>query len=664
MPSMRRPSGRSTLRTCCTARSSCSARPMRCTRERISAPTSSSKSGRYAPRARSTRSPTWCSSSRRSSPSCWWAGRRAITRTRSTRPPSRRRGGRSCGPTRWWCRSRACSCSSRGCPRRSRACGRRAPASSSSIRRRSRYETGAQSFRLTPMTGLTLLGMVMLVFMIFAIFIGFPISFTLLFLALTFGYFGLGHVVFDLAYFQTIGMMKEELLAAVPLFIFMGFITEQAGLMERLFSAFRMLLAPVRGALFLVVIVTSTVFAMATGIVGAAVTVLGIMASPIMIKTGYDGRLSAGAITAGGTLGILIPPSVMLIVMGPVLGVSVADLYAAAFGPGFLLAGLYLAYLAGRAFINPKLGPPVPKEERVQSLYVMLREVVIGVVPLLGLIAATLGSILAGLATPTEASGIGSLGALILAACYRRLTVAGLRRAVLSATATSSMVLLLAVTSNIFGAVFARLGTANWITETLLSMPVPPVLMLVFVVVLIFLLGWPFEWPAVILVFLPIFYPVMDGLKPVLATSLDIPVDMLMVWFGTLVAVTLQTAYLSPPVAMSAYYLRQVVKEWSLLTIYKGMFEFMMLQIIAITLIVIFPSIAVWFPERLQAESRAVITEEVEGGASLEEEGGYGAQLREALEGDEEEAAPEGQEEEESAGDSLEKDELSNTKKK
>src|SRR3990167_6282288 len=198
----------------------------------------------------------------------------------------------------------------------------------------------------------------MLLVMLFAIFIGFPISFTLLFLALAFGYLGLGRTVFDLAYFQTIGMMKEELLAAVPLFIFMGYVTEQAGLMERLFIALRLLLAPIRGSLFAVVVLTATVFAMATGIVGAAVTVLGIMAAPIMIKSGYDAKLAAGAITAGGTLGILIPPSVMLIVMGPVLGVSVADLYAAAFGPGIILAGLYLAYLLGRSFINPKLGPP------------------------------------------------------------------------------------------------------------------------------------------------------------------------------------------------------------------------------------------------------------------------------------------------------------------
>src|SRR4030095_16387422 len=194
-----------------------------------------------------------------------------------------------------------------------------------------------------------LVGLVMLVALLGVIFIGFPISFTLLFLALAFGYLGLGATVFDLAYFQTIGMMKEEVFAAVPLFIFMGFITEQAGLMGRLFNPFRFVLAPVRGSLLIVVIVASTVFAMATGIVGASVTVLGIMAAPIMIRTGYDAKLAAGAITAGGTLGILIPPSVMLIVMGPVLGVSVADLYAAAFGPGFMLAGIYLIYLVARS---------------------------------------------------------------------------------------------------------------------------------------------------------------------------------------------------------------------------------------------------------------------------------------------------------------------------
>jgi len=500
------------------------------------------------------------------------------------------------------------------------------------------------------MSGLAFLGLVMLVVMIATIFVGFPISFTLLFLALTFGYFGLGHVVFDLAYFQTIGMMKEELLAAVPLFIFMGFLTEQAGLMERLFSAFRMLLAPIRGALFAVVILTATVFAMATGIVGAAVTVLGIMASPIMIKTGYDAKLSAGCITAGGTLGILIPPSVMLIVMGPVIGVSVAELYSAAFGPGFLLAGIYLAYLIIRSNLNPKLGPPVPKELRVSSPVQLVTEVLIGVVPLLVLIGAVLGSMLGGLATPTEASAIGAFGAAALTLAYRRFTWAGLKRAVLSTTATSSMVLFLAVTSNIFGAVFARLGTANWITETMLALPFPPVVMLLMVLVLLFLLGWPFEWPAIILVFLPIFYPVVDALKPALGQSLGIPLDMVMVWFGAVVAVVLQTAFLSPPVAMSAYYLRQVVREWSLGTIYQGMFQFMILQTLCIALIIIFPKIVTTFPDQLRTESAAIKTEEVDDSANRLEE--------DPLKRAQEEAGQEQQEEE-----SLEKDELSTKKK-
>jgi len=443
------------------------------------------------------------------------------------------------------------------------------------------------------MSGLELLGMIMLVLMLGVIFIGFPISFTLLILALVFGYLGLGQMVFDLAYLQTIGLMKMEELAAVPLFIFMGYLTEQAGLMERLFRAFRDLLASVRGALYLGVILTATVFAMATGIVGAAVTVLGIMAAPIMIKSGYDARMSAGAIAAGGTLGILIPPSVMLIVMGPVLGVSVADLYSAAFGPGFMLAGMYVIYTMARSFLNPKLGPPVPLEERPGSWLIVVKEVFLGMVPLGMLITCTLGSILMGLATPTEAAAVGCFGALVLAVSYGKFTLKGVKAACISTMNTTSMVMFLAVTSNIFGAVFARLGTAEWITKSMLALPLPPTLMLLFVLALIFLLGWPFEWPAIILVFLPIFQPVVQAL------GYDL------IWFGALVAVTMQTAYLSPPVAMSAYYLKQVVPQWSLATIYKGMFDFMGIQVFAILVVFFVPSIALWLPTTLTAQATA-----------------------------------------------------------
>jgi TRAP-type mannitol/chloroaromatic compound transport system permease large subunit len=217
----------------------------------------------------------------------------------------------------------------------------------------------------------------------------------------------------------------------------------------------------------------------------------------------------------------------------------------------------------------------------------------VGTVPLLALITATLGSILAGLATPTEAAGVGATGALILMICYRRFSWPGFQRALHATMATSSMVLLLAVTSNIFGAVFARLGTASWITESLLSLALPPTLMLIMILALIFLLGWPFEWPAIVLVFLPIFYPVVAAMK----------IDL--IWFGALVAVVLQTAFLSPPVAMSAYYLKQVVKDWSLITIYAGMFQFMIIQVICISLLVAFPPIATWFPHKLQEAARA-----------------------------------------------------------
>ena len=468
------------------------------------------------------------------------------------------------------------------------------------------------------MTGMEGLGFFMLILMIGVIFIGFPISFTLLIMALVFGYAGLGQVVFDLAYLQTIGLMKMEELAAVPLFIFMGYLTEQAGLMERLFRAFRDLLAPVRGSLYLGVILTATVFAMATGIVGAAVTVLGIMAAPIMIKAGYDSRMAAGAIAAGGTLGILVPPSVMLIVMGPVLGVSVADLYSAAFGPGFLLAGMYIVYTMVRSFLNPKLGPPVPLDERPGSWAIVIKEMFLGIVPLGMLITCTLGSILLGLATPTEAAAVGCFGALVLSLAYRRFTYAGVKSACVSTMNTSSMVLFLAVTSNIFGAVFSRLGTAEWITKSLLALPLPPILMLLLVLVLIFLLGWPFEWPAIILVFLPIFAPVVQALN----------YDL--IWFGALVAVTMQTAFLSPPVAMSAYYLKQVVPQWSLGTIYKGMFDFMGIQCICILTVLFVPSIALWLPTTLTAQSTLermapssaedAATEKAQGTEALEEE--------------------------------------------
>jgi tripartite ATP-independent transporter DctM subunit len=279
---------------------------------------------------------------------------------------------------------------------------------------------------------------------------------------------------------------------------------------------------------------------------------------------------------------------------------------------------MYILYTMVRSFLNSKLGPPVPLDERPTSWAVVIKEMLFGMVPLGMLITCTLGSILVGLATPTEAASVGSFGAFMLALAYRRLTFTGVKNACVSTMNTSSMVLFLAMTSNIFGAVFARLGTAQWITQSLLALPLPPILMLLLVLVLIFLLGWPFEWPAIILVFLPIFAPVVQALN----------YDL--VWFGALVAVTIQTAFLSPPVAMSAYYLKQVVPQWSLGTIYKGMFDFMWIQCVCILIVLYIPSVALWLPttltERATIERMApsnvedAATENAQGKDSLEEE--------------------------------------------
>ena len=431
------------------------------------------------------------------------------------------------------------------------------------------------------------LGLVSLAALFVGICVGFPISFTLMFLGVVFGYIGFGETVFFLMVIQTFGVMREPLLAAVPLFLFMGFILEQAGLMDRLFTGFRMLLANVKGSLYIAVLVTATLFAAATGIVGASVTILGVMAAPIMKHAGYDVRLSAGSIAAGGTLGMLIPPSIMLVVMGPVVGVPITELFAAAVIPGVMLAGLYILYAVARSYLNPALGPPLPVEERSDSVGAIIRELVIGIIPLAVLILSVLGSILAGLATPTDAAAMGAAGGFLLAVAYRRLTWDGLKKAVFQTMLISSMILFLVATSNFYGAVFARLGTATMIAESLVAMQLSPMLLLVLVLGLIFLLGWPLEWVPIVLVVIPILLPAVQS----------VGIDL--VWFCTLVAVCLQTAWLSPPVALSAYYIKGVVPDWSLQDIYAGMMQFMAIQVIGLILLLMFPEIATWLPTLL-----------------------------------------------------------------
>jgi tripartite ATP-independent transporter DctM subunit len=354
--------------------------------------------------------------------------------------------------------------------------------------------------------------------------------------------------------------------------------------MERLFSAVQLMLSRVRGALYVAVLFVSTIFAAATGIVGASVTILGIMAAKTMNRSGYDVKLAAGTITAGGTLGILIPPSIMLVVMGPVLEVPVTDLFAGAIIPGVMLAFMYMAYALIRCWLNPTLGPVLPEEDRAENMGEIWREFILGLVPPAALVAFALGSILFGLATPTEGAGCGALGAMFLTLVYRKMTRKKLFDALVKTLEISALILFLVAASNFFGAVFSRLGTPTMLTEFLLDLDLNRYVILFIIMALIFLLGWPLEWVPIVLIIVPILIPLVEKL------GFDLT------WFGILVAVNLQTAWLSPPVALSAYFLKGVVPEWPLKDIYLGMMQFMGIQMLGLVLIIIFPAIALWLP--------------------------------------------------------------------
>lgn len=433
-----------------------------------------------------------------------------------------------------------------------------------------------------------IIGGLMILAMLVGIFIGYPISFLLIFLGIAFGYWGFGELVFYQMTLQFYSTMMEQTLTAVPLFVFMGIMMEQANLMERLFDSCQQLLARLKGSLYLAVMFVATIFAAATGIVGASVTILGIMAGKSMIRSKYDVQMSAGLIAAGGTLGILIPPSIMLVVMGPILEVPVTTLFTAAVVPGLLLAILFTGYAMVRCSINPSLGPPLEGDDIIEDRREVWIEFFKGLVPPAALVLSALGSIMFGFATPTEGAACGALGSLLLTLAYRKLNYTVFRDSLIKTLQITVLILFLVAASNFFGAVFARLGTPSAITEWLLSLEMNPYLLLAMIMVGIFLLAWPLEWVPIVLIVVPFVVPIIDKL------GFDL------VWFGILVAVCLQTAWLSPPVAMSAYFLKGVVPEWDLGQIYKGMLQFMGLQVLGLVIIVVFPEIVLWLPRLLE----------------------------------------------------------------
>jgi len=423
--------------------------------------------------------------------------------------------------------------------------------------------------------------------------LGFPIAFTLIAMGLGFGYYAyydpermetiFDNRIFDLFVQNTFSVMSNDVLVAVPLFLFMGYVVERANIVDRLFFSIQLAARHVPGSMAVAALATCAVFATASGIIGAVVTLMGLLALPAMLKAGYDKKLASGVICAGGTLGILIPPSIMLIVYAAIAQVSPVRLYAAALFPGILLAGLYMVYVVTRASLNPKLAPKPPEEE-VPSLGMIALQLLTSFVPLFVLIMGVLGSILAGIATPAEAAGVGSFGGLVLAAVYRALTWQRLKEAVYLTARTSAMVCWLFVGSWTFASVFSYLGGHGLIEHWIVGLDVGSVGFLIIAQLIIFLLGWPLEWSEIIIIFVPIFLPMLDTFN----------IDPL--FFGVLVALNLQTSFLTPPMAMAAYYLKGVSKDVELIEIFRGIMPYLGIVLLAMILVYLFPQIVLWLP--------------------------------------------------------------------
>ena len=439
-----------------------------------------------------------------------------------------------------------------------------------------------------PAVALSMLGI-----LVFAIMIGFPVAFTLMALGVGFGYFAyfqgqqefFDNRVFFLLTQNTFTVLNNDALVSIPLFLLMGYLVERANILDNLFRSLQLALRRIPASLAVATLATCALFATATGIVGAVVTLMGMLAFPQMIKAGYDTRLAAGVVCAGGCLGILIPPSIMLIVYGAMASISVVKLYTAAIIPGFLLAGMYIIYVVGVGFFRPQMAPRLPKEEGNVSNREVLRLLLKSFFPLTVLILSVLGAIMAGIATPTEAAAIGAFGAAVLAVAYRSFTWKGLREAMYLTARTTSMVCWLFVGSATFAAVFAYLGGKTMVQDFVLGMELSPLTFLLLSQAIIFVLGWPLEWTEIIIIFVPIFLPMLPhfGIDPMV--------------FGILVAINLQTAFLSPPMAMAAYYLKGVSPPSVLITqIFSGCMPFVYIVLITMVIIHVFPQTTLWLP--------------------------------------------------------------------
>ena len=444
------------------------------------------------------------------------------------------------------------------------------------------------------------IAILMLGLFIVLVLLGFPIAFTLIAMGVGFGYYAyhqagsieviadaFNNQIFYLLNQNTYSVMENDTLVAIPLFLFMGYVVERANIVNRLFSSLQLAARNMPGSMAIAALITCAVFSTASGIVGAVVTLMGLLAFPAMVKASYRKDFSAGVICAGGTLGILIPPSIMLIVYAAIAELSPLRLYAAAVFPGLLLAGMYIVHVIIRVLLNPAIAPRPVRDDSIsrRQIYVQL---LTSFVPLTVLIMLVLGSILGGLATPAEAAAMGALGGLILALVYRSLNWIKVKESVFLTAKATAMVCWMFVGSWTFASVFSYLGGHDVIEHWVLALNLEPWQFLIMVQLIIFLLGWPLEWSEILIIFVPIFLPMLDtfGVNPY--------------FFAMLVALNLQTSFLTPPMAMSAYYLKGVLKrEIELMDIFRGIVPYLGIVIFCMFLMYMFPGIALWFPDVL-----------------------------------------------------------------
>ena len=424
--------------------------------------------------------------------------------------------------------------------------------------------------------------------LILSIFAGFPVAFCLMGLALIFGIYGFGEGLPPMLIRLVYAVADNYVLAAVPLFIFMGSMLERSGIAQRLFEAISLWTGRLRGGLAVASVLMCTIIAACTGIIGASEVMVGVMAIPAMLRRKYDHALICGTICAGGALGTLIPPSVVTVVYGPAAGISVGRLLIATIFPGLLLSMIYVCYILMRSYLHPPYAPPVPPEELRVSWKRKVMLTASGMLPALGLIFAVLGSIILGLSAPTEAAALGALGSILLTLAYRNLTWKTLEETVLQTLRISSMALMILVGGYMFSGVFLGLGGGDVVEKILVALNLGKWGVLFLFLILVYLAGYILDWASILLVFVPVYSPIIEkmGIDPI--------------WFGTLFIMMIQTSYLTPPMAPAIFYLRGIAPpEIRIEEMFRGIITFMFLQLIGVALVVLFPEIALWLPSQL-----------------------------------------------------------------